>query len=138
MLLNINKALHEAGISIPYPIQTLHVSQEEVEEEKIVMESGGESTPESSQQQLEPAPVIVEPPATPKPISTEDVNAQTWLKKSEPQPEPAPVEQPQQVPSPEVAPQPEQKPIAGITPVQPPPAEPTPEQQPPNPDQQGQ
>ncbi|MCA9373783.1 mechanosensitive ion channel [Candidatus Peregrinibacteria bacterium] len=134
MLLNINKALHEAGISIPYPIQTLHVSQEEVEEEKIVMESGGESTPESSQQQLEPAPVIVEPPAPPKPISTEDVNAQTWLKKSEPQPEPqpepAPVEQPQQVPSPEIPPQPEQKPIAGITPVQPAAAPEQPQQNP--------
>ena len=125
MLLNINKALHEAGISIPYPIQTLHVSQEEVEEEKVVMESGEESTPEPAQQ-LEPAPVTVEPPTPSKPISTEDINAQTWLKKSEPQsePQPAPVEQPQQVPSPEVSPQPEQKPIAGITPVQPVPEQP--------------
>lgn len=134
MVMNIRKALHEAGIEIPYPIQTLHVSEEEEQEEKVVMD-GGESAP----QKMQPVPVTVENQAPPKPISTEDINAQTWLKKTPAQPTPPP--EPQPAPAPEQPAQPEQKPIAGITPVQPPQPAPAPEQQPQqpqNPDQQGQ
>lgn len=134
VILNISKALREAGIATPYPIQTIKVSRQEEQEEKLVTEESGGNQEEL--QSLEPAPVKVEPPTQQKQISTEHINAQTWLKRSEPQPT-APAQQraetnpeqqtPKQAePRPEPQPTDESRPIAGIKPIEPTPAPPTP------------
>lgn len=147
LLKNIDTALKNAGISIPYPIQTIEVTDEEKQLEKLE----ARKTPQAEQ-----APTTLEPvPATvatkPTLPSTETVSAPTWLKKSaeeadKPTPQPAPQEaqsqpepqQPEPQPAPaaqQQAPTEEPKPIPGITPA--PPAQPTqPENQQAPPEQQ--
>lgn len=112
MLLNINKALEDSGIPIPYPIQTIELKQAEEEEQMEQLVTGGGEEQPQGPVKLEPAPVTVPARGQQTPPSTEYVAAPTWLKKASEesgQPAATPV---QPSPQAQAQPQPEEQKVA--------------------------
>lgn len=76
LIMNIDQALADAGIEVPYPIQTVHVEKGDDTEknlEKQVTESMNEKTAVVAQSQQ---------PSPPPPVNAEYVDAPVWLKKN--------------------------------------------------------
>lgn len=114
MLLNINTAMDKAGINIPYPIQTIELTDAEKEEQKLMeeferrnKETDEKKETQSQQPPLQPAPVAVDANVPTQEQASQ--NPPNWMQQAA-----------------EKGPQPEApKPIAGIKPVEPAPVAPT-------------
>ena len=116
MLMNIDAALKNAGIPIPFPIQTIELNDEEKKVQQMINEPPEAKTAPPT---MQAAPVAVEPTPTNKPPNPEHVDAPTWLKKSAVDADkptaPAVEEKAPEQPA-ATAPE-DQKPIPGITPA---------------------